>query len=293
MATDFDILAQNFTQYVVTPLNAFGLGGFVFDVEGDTSHNLNSEISDHYLEDNSAVQDHWAIRPKRITLKRYVGELTYQQDETIVTQAQQVVRKLTILNSYLPVLSQGAQQIKDLKNISFDTLKESVASQTINKITDYWAFVKNLAGLTSKQQQAYQYLKALQEGKILVSVQTPFEFLNNMAIESITAIQQEGSKYVADFSITLKQIRFAQLITVPAGDARLVGGDYTNATGTENGPSLDATSNLQTVPPLQQGKTAIQNESLQNNGIVPGTKADFEKTFGPLKEGVLLPPPVL
>ena len=67
--SDAQLLIDSLKQYVVTPLNAFGVGGFVFDSEGDTTVNLSADITDHYLEDNTSVQDHIAIKPKRVTPK--------------------------------------------------------------------------------------------------------------------------------------------------------------------------------------------------------------------------------
>lgn len=229
MATNLDILAQGVNKFVVTPLNAFGLGGFVFDIEGETSANLNAEITDHYLEDNSAVQDHIAIRPKKITLKSYVGELVYREDSSTDTIVQKVVQKLTTLIAYRPPLTAAAQQAIDiftnakLSDLSFG----NITSKTVNRATDYWAFVKNLGQSTSRQQQAYMYFKALMEGKFLVSVQTPFEFMNNMAIESIVAIQGEDSKFISDFTITLKEIRTVAILSTQLNQNRYITRDAT------------------------------------------------------------------
>lgn len=275
MVSPLDLFSNGLKQYVVTPVNAFGLGGFVFDIEGDSVINLSTEITDHYLEDNSAVQDHISIRPKRVILRRYVGELVFQPDQNLNSKVQTVVQKLTSLSSFLPVLSKGAQQIFALKSqdFTFNSLRDSITSKTVNQLTDYWTFGKNLLGQENRQQQAYTYLKSLMEQRILVSLQTPFEFVNNMAIESIVAVQPEGSKYISDFSIILKQIRFAQLITAPSGTiGTVVTGDIGKIGGTLN-PAAD-----QAQPAVLQGKAAVQYEPIQNNGVVAGTSKPFPKT---------------
>lgn len=290
MTSPLSLLTNGLKQYVVSPVNAFGLGGFVFDVEGETVQTLTSEITDHFLEDNSSVQDHISLRPKRVTLRRYVGELVHEPDQSLTSQVQSVVQKLTTLSSFLPTLSDAAEQIFSLKqeDVTFNKLRDTLSSTTINKLTDYWAFSQNLLGQESRQQRAFSYLKALQEQRILVSLQTPFEFLNNMAIESIVATQPEGSKYISEFAITLKQIRFASLITAPTGSVgTVVSGTIGNPETTLNVPAD------QFNPAVLQGKAAVQNEPLQNNGVVNGTKADFESKFGKLDPGVLLPPPSL
>ena len=54
---DIDIakITNNFDKFIVRPLNAFGLGGFIFDIEGDATVNLNTEITDHFTEDEEMV----------------------------------------------------------------------------------------------------------------------------------------------------------------------------------------------------------------------------------------------
>jgi hypothetical protein len=256
MVTDFDLLSSNINRYLVTPLNAFGLGGFLFDIEGDTTAHLSTEITDHYLEDNSAVQDHIAVRPKKITLKGYVGELTFKPDGEGNTFVQKAVQKLTVLSSILPTLSKGATQLKsayESGNLT-QALQGNVTLETINKTIDYWALVKNLAASNNKQQQAYQYFKALMEQKILMSVQTPFEFMSNMAVESIVATQSEVTKYISDFTITLKQIRTVSILNVDLKSNQYV-------------------TDQSTTKETYQGRAAPQSEPVTQVGNVPGLEA--------------------
>ncbi len=42
-------------KYIVKPKNAKGIGGFVFDYEGETNVTFQADITDHYLETNDAV----------------------------------------------------------------------------------------------------------------------------------------------------------------------------------------------------------------------------------------------
>lgn len=203
-------LITEFQNYVVSPLNAFGLGGFVFDVAGESIAHLSADITDHYTEDNRALQDHIAIHPKKITLKGYVGEVVYYGDGNGQSVLQQAVQKLTELSSFLPTLSSAATQIQ-----------ESIATPTNSNITlpdasNIYGLVQNLLGATgnqARQQNAYTYFKALMNQGILMGVQTPWEFMTNMAIETITAIQPEGSIFMTDFQVTLKEIRIARVQT--------------------------------------------------------------------------------
>lgn len=199
-------IKDSFSKYVVQPLNSFGLGGLVFDVERDTVINKRANLSKHFVEDNSAVQDHMAIEPTSITLKSYVGELVNIMEPKSDPLVQNLTQKLTILTSYLPNI------ISTAKNI-----KESIINQDFNieNITnvglDLWSLSKNLNPAATKQAQAYMYLESLMDQKILVAVQTPYKFFTNMAVVNTTAIQPEDSKYLTDISVTLQEVRTTDL----------------------------------------------------------------------------------
>jgi len=193
----FNSIKDGFSKYLVAPIAQFGLGGFVFDVEGQTNIDLSADITDHYTENNTTIQDHIAIRPKRIRLDTYVGELVFRNDNSSNASTQTLSRKLTVLNSYLPVLSSGAQQLKSV----FDAGRENLTfAKALDTGLNIYSLAKNVLPPTSKQQQAYQYFKALMEQKVLLSVQTPFEFCTNMAIDAIFATQEEDSRFISNFS---------------------------------------------------------------------------------------------
>lgn len=262
MANGLDLIADSFTRGVVTPLANFGVGGFVFDIAGDTTVNLGTEITDHYLENNSTIQDHIAIKPKKVVMKSYVGELVDRRDPDTDTPVQKVVQKLTTLNSFLPVLTQGATQaVQAIKSGRItDISLSNVTVESINKTINYWGALKNLSVPQSRQQQAYLYFKAMMEQKVLVSVQTPFEFMTNMAIEGITAVQTEASEYISDFSVTLKEIRTVSIINSAFDAAR-----FAISEGTPED--------------LFQGRTLEQRSPLENVGnmdglIEPGSNLD-------------------
>lgn len=264
-ATNLDLILNDFSSYLVSPANAFGLAGFLFDIEGEGRAELRSEITDHYLEDNTAIQDHIAVRPKRFTLKGYVGEVVFRQDESSNTFLQKAVQKLTVLNGVLPVLSAATQQAKSiLDSGSLSSLPLSGLPQA----ADYFSIAKNMTSGTTKQQQAYQYFKALWEQKILFSVQTPFEFVANMAIESITAIQSENSKYISDFSIVLKQIRTVSELSVtqPQQYGPPAPGAATSSTG-----NIQNSYDLNPPNILSLGRAALQSQQLNQGGIMAGT----------------------
>lgn len=250
--------------YIVSPLNAFGLGGFVFDVKTEEMTTLAAEITDHYTEDNKALQDHIALRPKRITLKGLVGELVYVSptgDST--TPLQTVTQKLTELAGFLPQLSAATVQAQSAIS-GIDSAGATLASLSaaVPAAANIFGLVQSAIGATTgntvKQQSAYQFFAACQAGGILMGVQTPWEFLTNMAIETIVAIQPEESIFVTDFAITLKQIRIAttQTATTP----------------------LSGTGGTASNPQIGQGANSVQAAPQTNIGIISGQSTSILPT---------------
>lgn len=196
-------------QYVVSPMAAFGLGGFVFGIDGEDEVALTSEITDHYAEDNTVLNDNISIKPKRFTLRSYVGEQQVLTNANQPSVLQQVAQKLTVVTSMLPAVSAAESQIGALaaggtSGLNFSSLVSSGAN--------IYAMVKNLITPTTGQAAAYAYFQALFNMKILMSVQTPYEFITNMAIESVIARQDEDTKNMSHFIIVLKQFRTAQTL---------------------------------------------------------------------------------
>lgn len=242
---DISAALQN---YIVSPLNAFGLGGFLFDCEGESIATLAADITDHYSEDNRALQDHIALKPKRITLKGYVGEVLYSNPNSSQPITATITQKLTTISRYLPALSAAATQIQQTIQAP------SASSLTLTGAANIYGIVKNSIGAFgagSSQKGAYLYFAACQKEAVLMGIQTPWEFLSNMAIETIIAVQSEESSYITDFAVTFKQIRIASTLTATS----LLAG--TGGTPPAGGPTAE-------------GACALQTESVANGGVCPG-----------------------
>lgn len=243
---DLDNIASTFNKYIVTPQNAFGVAGFVFDIDGQAKIDLSTDITDHFVENNSFIQDHIAIKPRKVMLRNYVGELVYDNNNFSDIIPQKVLNKLNRVQQLVPVLSAGAQQARNIfeqargLRLTAPDLSIQGLTTAAGRAIDIWRLIKNQSPPLPKQQQAYQYFNALMQQKILVSVQTPFAFMSSMAIESVSAVQEEDSLYVSTFTVTLKEMRFATTQTI----------EYT--------------------PEQYQGRTADQRAPVLNNGNMQG-----------------------
>lgn len=278
MANELQDLTAEFQSYIVSPLNAFGLGGFVFDIEGEAHAKLQAEITDHFTEDNKAVQDHIARKPKTIILRGYVGELTYKpQGSGVGGIIQQVTQKLTQVGAFLPTLTTAATQAQ-----SIITNGKVGFNEALSDSANIYGLVQNIIGSTGdmkNQQQAYLYFAACWEQGVLMGIQTPWEFLTNMAIESVVAIQDEKTKTMTDFSVTYKQMRFAKTTTAAyspaatttASGSGLIGGISTSVSNFANNIT-DSVNNLATSAEekVLQGVSALQGLNPVSIGPVPG-----------------------
>lgn len=206
--------AVNASQSFVGGLGTLGINGFVFDIAEECEVSLESEITDHYVEDGTAVQDHIALAPERVTLRGYVGEIVYDtgDDKGFVREA---AEKLTTVASYLPVVSNYANKIyNDIAKINLDG--DSVVTsieKLFNVGGDVYKAYRDINIPQDKQGEAFIYFEALRNSRKLLTVQTPYRYYTDMAIETVKIIQDAQSRDGSDIEVTLKKIRFAQVTT--------------------------------------------------------------------------------
>lgn len=197
-------------KYVVAPLLNFGIAGFIFDIEDETKIDLRADITDHYAEDNTALQDHIAIRPVSITIRGYVGEVTNNITSKASTLTS-LTQKVTIINSYLPILTSFGQQVRNIITSKNTSVTDYIGAASS---LDLYATFQKLNPPKTKQAAAYNFFYALMSSKQMVSLATPYTFYNQLAIESISATQSGINTWMSDFSLTLKLMRTASTSTV-------------------------------------------------------------------------------
>jgi hypothetical protein len=208
IASGRDYIDNLANKYILKPSLAQGIGGFVFDYEGETNVALNAEITDHYIEDNTTIQDHVALRPVRVTLRGFVNELSVNKNINLAGALAALNSRLETVEAYMGDYTPGMVQIMQTAITATQNAVNTI-DQTLNRIN-------NLAGLFSapgqtKQEQAYQKLKSMWQTKQIITVSTPYEYYDTMVIESVSISQPEDTRYQSDITVTLKQIRFASV----------------------------------------------------------------------------------
>lgn len=199
-------------KYIVKPKNAKGIGGFLFDHEGETTLRLQAEITDHYAEDNTVINDHVALRPLRMNLRGFIGELVFQQPQGVIGALNLIQNKLTTIPAYIG--NYTPQMIGKVQNVI------TQATNVVNTVDQSISRVKNIVGLfgkstpaITKQEKAYLTLQSLYFTKQIVLVETPYGVFNNMIIDSLVFVQPEDTKSWSDISVTLKQVNFVRTET--------------------------------------------------------------------------------
>ena len=198
----------------------------VFNYEGEQVANIESDITDHYVEDNTAIQDQIALKPEIITTKGFIGELN-DVVPALLQPLQAVANALTTVSAFTPQLSTTALIQYNQALLAYENLN-SIA----NSATAAWSNLGSLTGnsgsevgnvgsgvftagtgLQSNQQYMFQQLYSYWDSRTLFNIQTPWAIFTNMAIMSVKAVQDAETRVITDFEVTFKKIRTASTLT--------------------------------------------------------------------------------
>ena len=177
-----------------------GINGFVFDIPQTDTVNLTAEITDHWTETNVAIQDHIAFQPVKITLTGIVAELIWEKSKGAAA-AEQAIQRAMDVKALSPELAQGATQY--LSGYEELNRQKDQAKKVYNDLNTFYD--KNLIS-TTKQGKAYGILESMFYGRTLCTVNTPWKYFTNMAIENLTFNQDETTKDMTTVTVTFKQI---------------------------------------------------------------------------------------
>ena len=220
IVTDFQTLLNGAAVTVLQPKGAKGIAGWVFDIPTGESVDLESDVTDHYTENNSFVNDHIVNKPERVMLSGLIGELVYRLPNGVLGALRNVSGRLAQLSAlggnYTPGFIQTAQGLV------------SKAQSTANTINRYINTAQNTAkAVTSlfgpqqtKQQKAYNQLHTLWAQKTIFTVTTPWAYHPAMVITAVGFKQDQNQNDYSEITVTLKEFRFAEtkLTTFDGGD---------------------------------------------------------------------------
>lgn len=179
---------------------------YIFDTRGEEEAKLESEITDNWIEDNTAMQDHIGLKPIIITLSGYVGELTNKLPDALKDFDVQIPEKLSSISAFAPELSTQTQYLLNRAQEVYGIYEK--ANRTIPRIEE------RLKGIevpkdVPHQQAVFDKFYQMWEKRSTVTVYTPFGVFDNMAILSLNAKQEEDTVYISEFTVTFKKIQIA------------------------------------------------------------------------------------
>lgn len=227
----------------------------LFHYEGEQTALLESDITDHYIEDNTAIQDNIALRPEVITTHGFIGELT-DTPPTGTGVIQTLADKLTALSAYTPQLTLTAliayNEAFQLYQVAANALNSGVS--IVNSLSGQGGeSVINGQGITlqanqNKQQAMFQQFYGYWRNRTPFTVQTPWAVFQNMYIKSFRAIQDASTNVITDFEVSFKLIRTATtstgLVTSVQGALNTESAGATDLGNSSPQPSIDATTGI-------------------------------------------------
>jgi len=196
----------------------------MFHYEGENTVQIDSDITDHYVEDNTAIADNIALKPEIITVNGFIGELNnVTPDELVAIKI--ATEKLLVISAYTPELSATGQLLYNQAEQAYrlaQTIKNnavsswnSVANRTprstagqVNQIGSSGIITNN--GAQTLQQKMYQQFYGYWRNRALFKVQTPWAIFNNCAILGVQAIQDDTTRMITSFTVRFKLIRVAK-----------------------------------------------------------------------------------
>jgi hypothetical protein len=198
----------------------------LFHLEAEQTVSLESDITDHFVEDNSAINDQIALRPETITVSGFIGELNDVPPNKYLAGLKSVADRLTTIGAYTPGLSASA-----LLAYAYSTIDNAVSNvvstyNSLNAAKD--SIGQNIVssdGLsgnqpTNKQQEMFQQFYGYWRNRYLFTVQTPWAVFDNMAIKSLRAVQDADSAVITNFEVTFKMIRYAKELSASNKEGR-------------------------------------------------------------------------
>jgi hypothetical protein len=222
-------LKDHVKEYFIVGQGTQGLVNLRLDIVGDESLSADCDITDHYVESNTAYQDQISLKPKIYTINGEVGELVWYQKDNASQIFGQVAQRLEGIVSFLPIRSKSFNQMKS------EVMKAAqwvdTASNAVSKISN---LMSDSFGSVTHQQQAYQELVAIRDGRKPVSVKTPWGILEDYAITNLKLTQPKETKDKSTISITFKQFR-----TTSVGKVEFDASKYQGNAVYENEPKVD------------------------------------------------------
>lgn len=225
---------------------------YYFDVISEHSIEMINQITDNYVENNTAIQDHIAQNPLIISISGISGEKVFRYDPAVANQllaeAQFQAAKMGNSINFNNLQADSFWDLVGLGSYAKDLNKLSAIAVLYPPVSNYMQVAKNAAELVdaavskysnlyhsifnkekgsatevfgenilteTRLKEIYNNLAQLRANNIALVVSTPYGIFADMYIQSVR-LRQGNELYVTDIEMSLKQLRFSNVTTTAA-----------------------------------------------------------------------------
>lgn len=213
----------------------------IFNIIKTHRTSLNAQITDNYIENNTALQDHIAFSPIIVTLSGLVGEKVMPsaaaelqaQEQLLTARAFQnqilwgnagewwegltnpsspLGNKLNTLGVLTPSTSNITQLAKNAVSQAYTSVRRYIGAFAgfFNRNTASLPMVNRSNIQNPNLQYAYDVLQSTFYNRKACLIHTPWKTFQDMYIQSIE-ITQDEMNHIMDVSVTFKQLKFASV----------------------------------------------------------------------------------
>jgi hypothetical protein len=200
----FDALTSNGSISAIAYPSPFpsGIAGLVFDWTGEERLELRAEVTDSWVEDNTAVNDQMALNPERFILNASTAEIVFNP-AAASSAPPQPANPFPLNSPMVPQLTPGAQAAQVA-----NSAPSAAAAQGTTNLYQYYLGLQ--ANSPSRQATIVGFIYQLWKGRVLFTVETPWGIFDSMVIELADAVQSEETTGRTDHKITFKKFRIVQ-----------------------------------------------------------------------------------
>lgn len=176
----------------------------VIDVLGTETLEINSDVTEYYVENNTWYNDNISVKPQVYRLQGEIGELYWYNKDRKQNYVGYVNQKLMPIAEFAPVRSAIGQQFMD----------------DVTKIQSYlevganlWDRISNMQTGFNRQQIAYAELNKIFTARAPITVRTPWAN-KKVVITSAILTQPEHTTDKTQLNMTYKEFRETQMSSV-------------------------------------------------------------------------------
>lgn len=215
---------------------------FIFDIKKEYKYTLGSNITDHYVENNLAIQDQIGLKPIILDVTGCIGELSLSEVKNKELNSKNIAAEIGIepetqnnekgnifnsVDSYLGRMGSLTSFAPNIVNQALDIYNTakfgySTASKIINLDKrdstgkSGYAYTEGYDVETIKKTKQFYWIDWFRTqwwNRASFTIVTPYGVLGNMYIMELNASQPENTRYVTNLNIKFKQIRKAIVIS--------------------------------------------------------------------------------